>query len=93
MNTEWGEVQVLDAHANFVSQPFFMQFVQALRGTLPVDDPYTALAQRLGWELPTSDHVALGRRWVTAPTEKFEANRRPSSNCVNSGRHETRLAF
>jgi predicted TIM-barrel fold metal-dependent hydrolase len=64
MNTEWGEVQVLDAHAHLFSQPFFMQFVQALRGTLPVDDPYTALAQRLGWQLPTSDHVALGRRWV-----------------------------
>jgi predicted TIM-barrel fold metal-dependent hydrolase len=64
MNTKWGEVQVLDAHAHFFSQPFFMQFVQALRATLPTDDPYAGLAQRLGWELPTPDHVALGKRWV-----------------------------
>jgi uncharacterized protein len=64
MNTEWGEVPVLDAHAHFFSQPFFMQFVQALRATLPTDDPYAGLATRLGWELPTSDHVALGKRWV-----------------------------
>jgi predicted TIM-barrel fold metal-dependent hydrolase len=64
MKTEWGEVSVLDAHAHFFSQPFFMQFVQALGGTLPMDYPYSALGQRLGWELPTSDHVALGKRWV-----------------------------
>jgi predicted TIM-barrel fold metal-dependent hydrolase len=64
MKTEWGEVTVLDAHAHFFSQPFFMQFVQALQGTPPADDPYAALAQRLGWELPTSDPVALGQRWV-----------------------------
>jgi predicted TIM-barrel fold metal-dependent hydrolase len=41
-----------------------MQFVEALRRDLSRDDPYRALAERLGWELPTPDHVALGRRWV-----------------------------
>lgn len=64
MNTEWGDVQVLDAHAHFFSRPFFMQFLPALQATLPSDEPYTGLARRLGWDLPTSDHVALGRRWV-----------------------------
>lgn len=64
MKTELGEMRVIDAHAHFFSQPFFMQFVQALRPELPSDDPYRALAGRLGWELPTADHAALGKRWV-----------------------------
>jgi hypothetical protein len=34
MRTELGELQVLDAHAHFFSQPFFLQFVRALQGDL-----------------------------------------------------------
>jgi predicted TIM-barrel fold metal-dependent hydrolase len=64
MNTAWGELPVLDTHAHFFSKPFFMQFVQALPDARPSDDPYAVLAKRLGWELPTSDHAALGARWV-----------------------------
>ncbi len=64
MQTELGEMRVVDAHAHFFSHPFFMQFVEALRQTLSGDDPYRALAQRLGWELPTPDAAALGKRWV-----------------------------
>jgi len=64
MRTEFGDLQVLDAHAHFFSQPFYMQFVRVLQEGLPADDPYTGLARRLGWELPTADHVGLGRRWV-----------------------------
>ena len=64
MNTELGEMRVMDAHAHFFSHPFFMQFVEALRQELPGDDQYGGLARRLGWELPTPDHAALGRRWV-----------------------------
>ncbi len=64
MKTELGEMRVMDAHAHFFSYPFFMQFVEALRPALAGDDPYAALAQRLGWELPTPDHAALGKRWV-----------------------------
>ena len=64
MKTELGEMRVIDAHAHFFSQPFFHQFVEALGKELTGDDPYQALARRLGWELPTRDHVALGRRWI-----------------------------
>lgn len=64
MRTELGEMRVIDAHAHFFSYPFFMQFVEALRQGLPRDDPYRGLAERLGWELPTPDHTALGRRWI-----------------------------
>src|SRR5574342_667368 len=64
MQTAFGEMRVLDAHAHFFSHPFFSQFVEALRRELPAEDPYGGLARRLGWELPTPDHVALGRRWV-----------------------------
>jgi hypothetical protein len=41
-----------------------MQFVEALKKELPSEDPYRGLADRLGWELPTPDHAALGKRWV-----------------------------
>ena len=64
MKTELGEMRVIDAHAHFFSQPFFLQFVQALKKELPSEDPYRELANRLGWELPTPEHAALGKRWV-----------------------------
>jgi predicted TIM-barrel fold metal-dependent hydrolase len=64
MRTELGEMRVIDAHAHFFSHPFYMQFVEALKQELPRDDPYGGLARQLGWELPTTDHVALGRRWA-----------------------------
>jgi predicted TIM-barrel fold metal-dependent hydrolase len=64
MKTELGEIRVIDAHAHFFSQPFFMQFVEALRKKLPSDEPYRGLAERLGWELPTPDHAALAKRWA-----------------------------
>lgn len=64
MKTELGEMRVIDAHAHFFSQPFFLQFVEPLKKDLPSDDPYRGLADHLGWELPTSDHAALGKRWV-----------------------------
>jgi len=64
MRTELGEMRVVDAHAHFFSHPFFMQFVEALRQDLGRDDPYRALGERLGWELPSPDHVALGKRWI-----------------------------
>jgi predicted TIM-barrel fold metal-dependent hydrolase len=64
MKTELGETRVIDAHAHFFSQPFFMQFVDPLRKELSSDDPYRGLGERLGWELPTPDHAALGKRWV-----------------------------
>ena len=64
MKTDLGEMRVIDAHAHFFSQPFFRQFVEALRKELSGDDPYRGLADRLGWELPTADHAALGKRWV-----------------------------
>ena len=64
MKTELGEMRVIDAHAHFFSYPFFMQFVEALKQDLPREDPYRGLGERLGWELPTPDHTALGKRWV-----------------------------
>ncbi len=64
MNTELGEMAVLDAHAHLFSQPFFMQLVEALGKALPAENGYQALADRLGWELPVADAAALAKRWV-----------------------------
>jgi len=64
MRTELGEMRVIDAHTHFFSHPFFMQFVEAIKQDLSRDDPYRALGDRLGWELPSPDHAALGTRWV-----------------------------
>ncbi len=66
MKTDLGDVRVLDAHAHFFSHHFFMQFVEPLRQEMPPADPYCGLAQRLGWELPPPDPLALGKRWIQA---------------------------
>lgn len=64
MQTELGEVRVLDAHAHFFSFRFFQVLVDALRDRLPADDPYASLGTRLGWELPSPDAAGLGDRWL-----------------------------
>lgn len=64
MQTPFGEIAVIDAHAHFFSHRFFA----ALAGELP-DPPseaelVPALQGRLPWEFPEADPVHLGKRWV-----------------------------
>ena len=58
MQTPWGECAVSDAHVHFFSRRFF-ESLSAQTGR-PADE----IAAGLGWELPPSDPVELGARWV-----------------------------
>jgi len=60
MQTPWGECAVWDAHIHFFSRRFF-ESLAAQTGK-----PSDAIAASLGWELPPSDPVELGARWVRA---------------------------
>jgi predicted TIM-barrel fold metal-dependent hydrolase len=63
MQTAYGELRVIDAHVHFFSHQFFQSFLRSRGHYLPERDPQSLL-QRLGWEVPPPDSVALGRRWV-----------------------------
>ena len=64
MQSPFGDIRLLDAHAHFFSVPFFRQLATAAEPTRAPDEAYQALGERIGWELPPPDPVALGRRWV-----------------------------
>ena len=63
MQTAYGELRVIDAHVHFFSHQFFQSFLRSRGRQFPEHDPQSLL-QRLGWEVPPSDPVELGRRWV-----------------------------
>lgn len=63
MQTGYGELRVIDAHVHFFSHQFFQSFLRNRGRQLPEQDPQRLL-QRLGWEIPPADPVALGCRWV-----------------------------
>ncbi len=56
MKTEWGEIEVSDAHAHLLSRPFF----RALAPGADLDE----LGTKLGLEIPGEDATALAGRWV-----------------------------
>jgi uncharacterized protein len=64
LNTPWGNIRLLDAHTHFFSQLFFQTFARLAQQNLPVEAPLTAVAQRLGVEIPSEDATDLGQRWV-----------------------------
>jgi uncharacterized protein len=64
ISTPWGDMRLIDAHTHFFSQQFFQTFARLARQNLPAEAPLTAVAQRLGVEIPPEDATHLGRRWV-----------------------------
>lgn len=64
METPWGDLRVIDAHAHFFSHQFFQAFARLAARTLPAENPLGAMAQRLGVEIPPADVVSLAQRWV-----------------------------
>ncbi|HSF29932.1 MAG TPA: amidohydrolase family protein [Candidatus Tectomicrobia bacterium] len=62
--TPWGHLTLIDAHTHFFSYHFFETFARLARQNLPTDVPLTAVAHRLGVEIPPEDATALGQRWV-----------------------------
>ena len=64
VTTPWGDIRLIDAHTHFFSQQFFQTFARLARQNLPAEAPLTAVAQRLGVEIPPEDATHLGQRWV-----------------------------
>ena len=58
MQTQWGDIQVRDAHVHFFSHKFFST-LSTLKGTPDLDVPHA-----LGWEAPDADPVKFAARWV-----------------------------
>ncbi|MEE8504151.1 MAG: amidohydrolase family protein [candidate division NC10 bacterium] len=64
MQTPFGEIPVIDAHAHFFSHRFFATLAAELPEAPSEADIYPALQKRLPWEFPEADPVRLGKRWV-----------------------------
>lgn len=64
ISTPWGNIRLIDAHTHFFSHQFFQTFARLARQNLQTEAPLTAVAQRLGVEIPPEDATHLGQRWV-----------------------------
>jgi predicted TIM-barrel fold metal-dependent hydrolase len=64
INTPWGNLRLIDAHTHFFSHQFFQTFARQAQHNLPAEAPLTAVAERLGVEIPQDDPMHLARRWV-----------------------------
>lgn len=64
MDTPWGTLHVIDAHAHFFSHQFFQAFARLAKNLLPAEEPLKAMAQRLGVEIPSEEATILAQRWV-----------------------------
>jgi hypothetical protein len=57
-------MRLIDAHTHFFSHRFFQTFARLAQQNLPAGAPLTAVAQRLGVEIPPEDAAQLGQHWV-----------------------------
>lgn len=64
MQTPFGEISVIDAHAHFFSHRFFSTLAAELPDSPSDVNIYPALRKRLPWEFPETDPARLGGRWV-----------------------------
>jgi predicted TIM-barrel fold metal-dependent hydrolase len=64
INTPWGNLRLIDAHTHFFSHQFFQTFARQAQHNLPAEAPLTAVAERLGVEIPPDDPTHLAQRWV-----------------------------
>ncbi|HEX2276576.1 MAG TPA: amidohydrolase family protein [Candidatus Tectomicrobia bacterium] len=65
INTPWGSLRLIDAHTHFFSHQFFQTFARQAQHNLPAEAPLTAVAERLGVEIPPDDPTQLAQRWVS----------------------------
>jgi predicted TIM-barrel fold metal-dependent hydrolase len=61
MQTPWGDIEVVDAHAHFFSQSFF----KALAQQKGQPDKVEELIQTLQWDAPPADNAELAARWTS----------------------------
>ncbi len=60
MQTQWGEIELWDAHAHLFSHRFF-ETLKAQKGS---DEPVERMVEDLGWECPPADNAELAKRWI-----------------------------
>ncbi len=60
MQTPWGEIEVLDAHAHLFSRSFFVTLARQ-KGETDVD----GMIASLGWDVPPTSDAELASRWVS----------------------------
>lgn len=77
MQTPFGEVPVIDAHAHFFSHRFFATLAGELSASPSEAELYPMLRKKIPWEFPEADPVGLGERWVA------EMNRHGISQMVS----------
>lgn len=64
MQTPFGDIPLIDAHAHFFSHGFFATLAAELPENPSGDQLYPTLQKRLPWEFPEADPASLGKRWV-----------------------------
>lgn len=64
MQTPFGEMPVIDAHAHFFSYRFFATLAAELPEPPSEVELYPTLRKRIPWEFPEADPVDLGKQWV-----------------------------
>ncbi len=64
MQTPFGEIPVIDAHAHFFSHRFFATLGKELPEPPSEAGLYATLGNRIPWEFPDTDPASLGNRWV-----------------------------
>ncbi len=64
MQTAFGDIAVLDAHAHFFSHRFFQGLLEPIKARFAGKDPYAAMGEELKLELPEADPAKLAARWV-----------------------------
>ncbi|TDI83521.1 MAG: amidohydrolase [Caldithrix sp.] len=67
----FSKLKIIDAHTHFFSYTWLEHFCQLAAGQF---SNVEALAEKLGWEMPSKDPVELGERWVQEQ-DKFELKR------------------
>jgi uncharacterized protein len=65
MQTPFGDLEVVDAHAHFFSRKFFLTLASSLRDPPPPAEAMSVLGRMLPFELPPEDPRELAARWVS----------------------------
>lgn len=64
MQTPFGDLPLVDAHAHFFSWRYFQKLIDPIRDRYGAADPYGAMGAHIGLELPEPEPEKLAARWV-----------------------------
>ena len=64
-HTVLGEIEICDAHAHFFSHNFFTLLAKQSPVLKEKSDPILEIGKITGFEMPSSDPIELGNKWIT----------------------------